>query len=265
MKGVKMQFYQVDAFTDVLFRGNPAAVCPLKDQWLPDKMMQDIAFENNLSETAFFIPVENGYAIRWFTPKVEVDLCGHATLASAHVLFHHLGYSRDVVAFQSKSGLLTVTRQGDLLAMNFPKDTLTSLPLSDDITACFSVRPLKALRGKTDYLIVFESEKDVRDLQPNLERLAQLPARGVMVTARGDHVDFVSRFFAPKVGVNEDPVTGSAHTSLVPYWAGVLHKTSFHALQVSARGGELFCRDLGDRVEIAGKAKTYLVGEILLS
>lgn len=259
-----MKLYQVDAFTDRLFRGNPAAVCPLETGWLPEETMQDIARENNLSETAFFVRKQDGYAIRWFTPKVEVDLCGHATLAAAHVLFEHLGYAGQTVGFHSRSGLLAVSRRRDLLAMNFPADTLVSAPLTETLSACFQITPIKAYRGKTDCLLVFESEDHIRNLQPDFTTIETLDVRGLIVTAPGKDVDFVSRFFAPRVGVDEDPVTGSAHTSLVPFWKEELGKTEFHALQVSSRGGELFCRHLGDRVEIAGKAKTYLVGDLFI-
>ncbi len=260
-----MKLYQVDAFTDRLFRGNPAAVCPLETGWLPEETMQDIARENNLSETAFFVGNQGGYAIRWFTPKVEVDLCGHATLAAAHVLFQHLGYSGHTITFQSRSGLLTVFRRVDLLAMNFPVDTLVPCPVTGSLSACFRRAPLEAYRGKTDYLLVFGSEEDIRNLEPDFAHIKTIDARGLIVTAPGKNVDFVSRFFAPQVGVDEDPVTGSAHTSLVPFWKERLQKTVFHALQVSSRGGELFCRHLGDRVEIAGKAKTYLIGDLFLT
>ncbi len=259
-----MRLYQVDAFTDRLFHGNPAAVCPLEAEWLPDETMQKIAEENNLSETAFLVRTADRYAIRWFTPKVEVDLCGHATLASAHVLFHHLGHPEDTVAFDSRSGVLTVRRKGDLLAMNFPADTLVPVPVSEELAACFQIPPIKAYRGRSDYLLVFKTEDEIRTLQPDLSRIRRMDARGLIVTARGSSVDFVSRFFAPQVGVDEDPVTGSAHTSLVPFWKEELGKTEFHALQVSSRGGEIFCRGLGDRVEIAGKAVTYFIGDIFI-
>ena len=255
--------YQVDAFTDKLFSGNPAAVCPL-NAWLPDPVMQHIASENNLAETAFVVMENHGYRIRWFTPAVEVDLCGHATLAAAHVLFHHGNEGDESVTFNSRSGPLTVTRRNDLLTLDFPADTLSPVPLTADLTAAFSLKPVQAFRGKTDYLLVYESEKQIKDLVPNLSMISTVKARGIIVTARGNEVDFVSRFFAPQSGVNEDPVTGSAHTTLIPYWADVLHKSDMDAIQCSARTGRLGCRLRGDRVEISGKAKTFMVGTILM-
>lgn len=258
----KLSIYQVDAFTDQLFGGNPAAICPL-DHWLPDTLMQQIALENNLSETAFFVPVGEKYEIRWFTPTVEVDLCGHATLAAAFVLFHQLGYAGKSIEFHSpRSGPLTVQRQGDWLLLNFPKDEWEEIATTPDIEACLEPAILQTIKGKTDFMLVLESEEDVKALRPNLARIANLPARGIIVTARGSDVDFVSRFFGPAAGVDEDPVTGSAHTTLIPYWAEQLQKKNLTARQVSARGGYLQCRLLDDRVEIGGKGRLYLVGEI---
>jgi len=258
-----ISFYQVDAFTDRLFGGNPAGVCPL-DEWLPDDTMQKIAMENNLSETAFFIKKGDGFHIRWFTPKVEVNLCGHATLASAHVIFNESGYSREAISFESRSGTLNVTREGELLILDFPanKPQRTSLP--DDFVQALNITPVQCYRGKEDYLLLYKSQKEIEALIPDFHKLEKVDARAVIVTAQGDGVDFVSRFFAPRVGIDEDPVTGSAHTVLIPFWAEKLGKTEMKALQLSSRGGTLFCRLRGDRVDIGGRTVTFLKGEIYL-
>jgi PhzF family phenazine biosynthesis protein len=256
-----MKIYQVDAFAKDLFQGNPAAVVPL-ESWLPDTLMQQIAMENNLAETAFLVKEGEDFHIRWFTPSTEVDLCGHATLASAFVLYQYEGFTGDSIRFHSRSGLLTVTRQGDLLSLNFPADQLTEVELSPELTAGLDPKPVKAFKGKTDYLLVFEREQDIRDLRVDLSRLSQIRARGIIVTAPGDEVDMVSRFFAPQSGIDEDPVTGSAHTSLTPFWAGRLGKNKLTAIQLSARRGWLECELIGDRVLITGQAKIFLVGEI---
>ncbi|MES2616777.1 MAG: PhzF family phenazine biosynthesis protein [Bacteroidota bacterium] len=261
---MKQKIYQIDAFADKVFSGNPAAVCPLQ-QWLSDELLQKIAMENNLAETAFYVQQGDQYEIRWFTPTVEVDLCGHATLAAAYVLFHHENYSGTTIHFYSpRSGPLTVTKQGDLLTLNFPIDTLAPLPLTEAITNCFNHAPLLAFKGKTDYMLVYNSEDDIQGIIPSLTHIAQLPGRGVIVTAPGHAVDFVSRFFAPQSGIDEDPVTGSAHTSLTAYWAAQLSKTNLTALQLSPRRGHLQCTYLTDRVEISGQCKLYLIGEIFL-
>jgi PhzF family phenazine biosynthesis protein len=256
-------FYQVDAFTDRLFGGNPAGVCPL-DQWLADEVMQKIAMENNLSETAFFVKEDAGFHIRWFTPKVEVNLCGHATLASAHVIFHYPGYNGESISFQSRSGILKVTREGDLLILDFPANKPQRTALPDDFVQSLNITPIQCYRGKEDYLLLYKSQQEIEALIPDFRRLEKIDARAVIVTAPGDKVDFVSRFFAPRVGVDEDPVTGSAHTVLIPFWAEKLGKTEMKALQLSRRGGTLFCRLRGDRVDIGGNAVTYLKGEISL-
>ena len=262
---MELKIYQVDAFTDKVFSGNPAAVCPL-DNWLPDDTMQNIAAENNLAETAFYVKQGTTYEIRWFTPAVEVDLCGHATLAAAFVLFHHENYSGDSIQFYSlRSGSLTVTKNGDLLTLNFPTDSFEEVMITDAIKAGLNATPKAAFKGKSDLLLVFENEKDILDIQPAFDRLALLNARGVIVTAKGNEVDFVSRFFAPQVGVNEDPVTGSAHTTLIPYWYKQLNKKEMTAIQLSARRGHLLCRYLNDRVEISGKGKLYLKGMLFLA
>jgi len=259
-----MKTYQIDAFTDTLFSGNPAAVCPL-DQWLSDELMLKIAAENNLAETAFYVKNGDKYEIRWFTPKVEVDLCGHATLAAAFVLFHYENHNDNLIEFYSpRSGNLTVTKEGDLLSLNFPVDELESIALTNEILEAFNSKPQLAIKGKTDYMLVFNNEEEILNLAPNFDKVAKLQARGVIATARGNQTDFVSRFFAPQSGINEDPVTGSAHTSLIPYWAKELNKTTFSAIQLSERRGYLDCELLGNRVRISGQAKCYLIGNIFL-
>lgn len=257
-----LKIYQIDAFAEKAFTGNPAAVCPL-EEWLPDELMQKIAMENNLAETAFYIPEGDGFHLRWFTPAVEVDLCGHATLATAHVLFEHLNYTQKVINFQTRSGLLQVEKKGEILKMNFPVTPFEKTETPQDLIEGLGIQPLETYKSD-DYLLVVESEEIVQNLQPNLLKVAEVEARGVMVTAPGKEVDFISRFFAPQSGINEDPVTGSAHTVLIPYWAKKLGKTELTARQISPRGGNLFCTLVGDRVEISGKAITYLIGEIFV-
>jgi PhzF family phenazine biosynthesis protein len=258
---MKLPLFQVDAFAYGLFKGNPAAVVPFT-KWLPDKTMQQIAMENNLSETAFFIPEDDHFHIRWFTPKAEVNLCGHATLATAHVLFTELNFHGNEIQFNSKSGILTVRKWEDKLQLDFPADHVHPVELNHVFTDALGVKAIAAFKGRTDYLLLFESEEMIQNIKPNFHLLKQTDARGIIVTSAGNEVDFVSRFFAPRVGVDEDPVTGSAHTSLVPFWAARLHKTDLTALQLSERGGQLWCTMAGDRVLIAGKAVTYLRGEI---
>jgi PhzF family phenazine biosynthesis protein len=260
---MKLKIYQVDAFTSQVFGGNPAAVCPLTD-WLPEEIMQKIAMENNLAETAFYVETATGFHIRWFTPTVEVDLCGHATLATAHVLFNHENYANNEIVFNSRSAYLKVTQSGNLLTLDFPKDTLTPIELTEELKTIFDMAPKLAFRGKTDYMLVYENETQIRQIRPYLAKIAQLPVRGVMITAPGDSVDFVSRFFGPQSGIDEDPVTGSAHTTLTPYWAEIYQKTELSALQLSARQGQLQCVLQQDRVKISGKAQTYLIGEIFI-
>lgn len=258
---MKLPIFQADAFAAGLFKGNPAAVVPLTE-WLSDELMQQIAMENNLSETAFFIPEGDHFHIRWFTPKAEVKLCGHATLATAHILFNELNFKGDLLEFTSLSGILTVKKVEDKLQLDFPADFAQEVEPIDTFTEAFGTKPLQTWKGRTDYLLLFDSEEIIQNLQPNIQLLLSTNARGIMVTAKGNEVDFVSRFFAPAVGVNEDPVTGSAHTTLIPFWANKLDKTELTALQLSARGGQLWCTLSGDRVYIAGKAVTYLRGEI---
>lgn len=259
---MEIPIYQVDAFTNERFKGNPAAVCPL-DSWLPDGVMQNIAAENNLAETAFIVAASNEFEIRWFTPTVEVDLCGHATLASAYVLFNELGFAGDQINFIShRSGPLSVTKNGPILALNFPVDTLSELPLKPEFAMGLSQTPRAVYKGKSDYLFVYDTEAEIMALQPDFEALKSHDVRGIIVTAPGENTDFVSRFFGPACGVNEDPVTGSAHTTLTSYWASVLGKTELTARQLSQRTGDLTCKLMGDRVEIAGEAVLYLRGEI---
>jgi len=257
---MKIPIYQVDAFTSKLFRGNPAAVCPLTE-WIDPGLMQSIAAENNLSETAFFVKKNDFYELRWFTPEIEVDLCGHATLATGHVLFNHLGYAEKEIRFETKSGRLTVKRSDDLISLNFPANPPVKIDTPDNLTEGLGKKPIEVYKSR-DYLALFEGETDVLSIQPEFGILRKLDCLGIIITSRGDTSDFVSRFFAPSAGIDEDPVTGSAHTTLVPYWAKKLNKTKFHAFQISKRGGELFCQLTGDRVLISGKAKTYLKGEI---
>jgi len=260
---MKIPIYQIDAFAHAVFSGNPAAVCPLEN-WLPDATMQAIATENNLSETAFFVRKHDYYELRWFTPKREVDLCGHATLASAFVVFNFLDpASRKVKFFSSRSGELTVARENDLLKMDFPSQPPEACEPPADLLTGLGGEPKEVLQAD-DYLVVFGNEEEVATLRPDMQRFGKLDKRGVIVTARGNEVDFVSRFFAPNFGVDEDPVTGSAHCTLIPYWKGKLGKNIFHARQVSARGGELFCADCGDRVTISGQAVLYMQGLIAI-
>jgi PhzF family phenazine biosynthesis protein len=261
---MKIKIYQVDAFTKKVFSGNPAAVCPL-EYWLNDDMLQKIAMENNLAETAFYVQKEDYFEIRWFTPTIEVDLCGHATLAAAFVLFNHENYKHDEIKFISpRSGSLTVRKRDHLLSLNFPTDTITSITINKEIIESFSIAPIEAYQGKTDFLLIYNNETQIRDIIPFFDKIEKLNVRGVIVSAKGDEVDFVSRFFAPQSGIMEDPVTGSAHTTLIPYWAKILNKNSFSAKQLSKRQGDLTCKLLQKRVEISGEAKLYLEGEIYL-
>lgn len=259
----KIPLYQVDAFAAQLFKGNPAAVC-LLDHWLEDTMMQAIAAENNLAETAFLIPQGDQYAIRWFTPTVEVDLCGHATLASAFVLFEFVESSKTELSFESpRSGTLRVFKEDNQLFLDFPTDDFAPA-LAPNIVKAIGVAPLEVYKGKTDYIAVVDSETTVRQIKPNFPAIATLDARGLIVTAKGDYCDFVSRFFAPQSGIDEDPVTGSAHTSLTPIWSKKLNKKALTAQQLSTRGGALTCIDKGERCLIGGQAVLYLTGEIQL-
>jgi predicted PhzF superfamily epimerase YddE/YHI9 len=251
-------YFVIHAFTDEIFGGNPAGVCPLLE-WLDDSLMQRIAAENDLSETAFFVPGEDHYELRWFTPTIEVDLCGHATLASAFVLFQELEYQGDMIAFRTQSGDLHVSRTGSYLVMDFPARPAVQIDPFPNLVNSFATPFLEAHKA-SDLLVVFDSEETVRNLEPEFSELSQLDCTGTIVTAPGEDVDFVSRFFAPQAGIPEDPVTGSAHCTLAPYWADRLGKTELSARQVSERGGELACRVAGDRVHIAGRAALYSRG-----
>ena len=259
-----IKIYQVDAFTSKLFSGNPAAVCHL-DNWLPDEVMQLIAQENKLSETAFFIKKNNKFFLRWFTPKVEIDLCGHATLATAHIIFSEMKYKHDNIEFNIKSGdVLYVTKNNNLLNLNFPAFVPKVIDQNlDELQDAFGVRPNSFLFCNYGFA-VFNNEEEIIEIVPKLDVLGKLPYNGVGVTAKGKQVDFVSRFFAPKLGIEEDPVTGGAHCELIPYWSRVLNKKNMIARQLSMRGGELFCSYLGDRVIIGGNAVTYMHGTITL-
>jgi len=261
---MKLPFYWVDAFADQVFKGNPAGVVPL-ETWPEDRLMQRIAFENGLAETAFFVPTGEGrYHLRWFTPALEVDLCGHATVASAHVLFTHLGFTGDTVTFDSRSGPLTVTRRANgLLELDFPSRPAQPCAISSALVQALGAQPEQVAQAR-DTLCVFASAAEVLALRPDFPALARLDTFGFIATAPGHDCDFVSRFFVPRAGINEDPVTGSAHSTLTPYWAVRLGKTKLHARQVSARGGELWCELAGDRVKIAGHAVLYLRGEITI-
>ena len=261
---MNIPFYQVDAFSRKIFGGNPAAVC-LLESWLDDTLLQSIAAENNLSETAFLVHKSKGeYDLRWFTPTVEIDLCGHATLASAFVIFSFIDNSLPSVDFQTKSGLLSVTQSGELLSMDFPARKPEPTEQSPIISQALGAEPLDVLKSR-DLLVVFKDESTVRGMNPDFDKLKEIrDAFAVLVTARGERSDFVSRFFAPNAGIPEDPVTGSAHCTLIPYWADRLNKNHLHAFQLSKRGGELFCENAGDRVKISGNAVLYSKGELYL-
>jgi PhzF family phenazine biosynthesis protein len=262
---MKVPIYQIDAFTNRALAGNAAAVCPLPS-WLPDATLQAMAREHNQAETAFLVGRDGEYQLRWFTPACEVDLCGHATLAAAFVVLNHLEPGRGSVSFSSQSGPLTVSRQGDRLALDFPSRPPVPVPSAPELVAALGRTPLEILAAR-DHVAVYGSEDDIRAIEPDMTRLAALECFAVMVTAPGrdgSGIDFVSRFFAPRAGVPEDPVTGSAHCTLTPYWSKRLGKHQLHALQVSPRGGELWCEDCGERVRIAGQAVQYLEGTIEL-
>ncbi len=260
---MELPIYQVDAFTSSLFAGNPAAVVPLP-RWLPEGTLQAIAAENNLSETAFVVPEGEGLRIRWFTPLCEVRLCGHATLAAAWVWLHQIEPQRREVVFDSLSGPLTVTRNGEWLTLDFPAQPVRPIATPVSLSEALGVAPSATFAAADDWVALFDDQEIVRTLQPQMPLLKSLECRGLIVTAPGEDCDFVSRFFGPRVGVEEDPVTGSAHTKLVPFWAGRLGKGRLHARQLSRRGGELWCEERGDRVAMSGHAVLYLRGTILL-
>jgi len=257
---MKIPIFQIDAFTDQVFSGNPAAVCPL-EYWLEDEILQSIAAENNLSETAFFVNRGGFYQLRWFTPQTEVDLCGHATLATAYVIMHIITPGLNEVKFGSPCGELIVHRNNDLISMDFPAHPPEKCEIPENLLNGLSQKPMEVLASNY-YLAVYESEQEVRELSPYMHSLKELDRLGVIVTARGTDTDFVSRFFAPAVGIPEDPVTGSAHCTLIPYWSNLLDKKKLIARQISHRGGDLFCEFRNNRVIIAGKATLYLEGTI---
>ena len=252
-------YFQVDAFTSELFKGNPAGVCLLENEWLPDELMQRIAFENNQAETAFILPHGKNFGLRWFAPQAEIDLCGHATLASAFILFTELKWAEDQIFFDSRSGTLSVSRKGSILELDFPSRPPTPAEPPRELIEGLGSAPQKIFKAR-DWMAVFENADAVRAIKPRFDVLARLDK--VIVTAPGKDVDFVSRFFAPGIGVDEDPVTGSAHCTLIPYWASRLGKNKLHARQLSARGGELFCELRGDRVGIGGHAILYSSGHL---
>ena len=258
---MNLTIYQVDAFTSEVFKGNPAAICPL-DRWLAVELMQKIALENNLAETAFFVKKDDVYEIRWFTPTFEIDLCGHATLASAFVIFEILKAETETIKFHShKSGELSVEKKGDCLILDFPSRPVSKTEIPESLIEAIGKEPKEIFKAR-DYFLVYENEQEILEIAPDFTQLLKIDAHGFIVTAKGDSSDFVSRFFAPEVGVFEDPVTGSAHCNLIPFWAERLGKTEMYAKQISARGGELFCELKGDRVKIGGNAILYLKGEI---
>ena len=254
-------YFEVAAFARQPFAGNPAGVCLLENDWLPDEVMQNIAAENNLAETAFVVPRGGRFDLRWMTPAIEVALCGHATLASAHVLIHHRGYKGDSIYFDSKSGELSVSRDDGRLVLDFPAQPAKPCRPPAKLSEALRATPHTVLKGR-DYFAVLDNEREVAAVRPNFEMVASLDAQGVVVTAPGDQCDFVSRYFVPAAGIPEDPVTGSTHCTLIPYWSERLGKRQLTARQISPRGGELFCEDHNDRVRIAGHAATYMQGTI---
>lgn len=258
-----MNIFQVDAFNNEIFKGNPAAVIPLST-WISDELMQQIAEENNLSETVFFVQNNNYFEIRWFTPTCEVDLCGHATLAAAHILFTELNYAKKVITFNSGRGILSVEKNGDWYTLNFPSDEATLINTPKIIEEALQIPIENCYKFNHKLLIEVENEELVKHLTPNYNLLLQVEENDIIITSKGTTVDFVSRFFAPKIGINEDPVTGSAHSILIPFWAKKLKKNSLEAKQLSKRGGYLKCKFLNDRVEMSGQAVTYLKGKINL-
>lgn len=260
---MKIKIYQVDAFASNVFEGNPAAVCPL-EHWLSDELLQKIAEENNLSETAFFVAEEQGYSLRWFTPEDEVDLCGHATLAAAHVLFQHLGYSQKSISFSTKSGTLEVGKSDSGYSMSFPASLLKPVETPPELEEGLGILHAKVLAA-FDYIVVLDNESQVCAINPDYSKLEKLDLRGVVVTAPGNEVDFVSRCFFPKLRVNEDPVTGSAHCELAPYWSEELDKSTLVGKQLSKRTGLVQCEVIGDRVILSGNAVDYMSGVISIN
>lgn len=259
---MEINIYQIDAFADEVFKGNPAAVCPL-ERWIDESVMQKIAVENNLSETAFFVKKENSYEIRWFTPEYEIDLCGHATIASAYVIFNFLEEGKKEIEFGSKSGTLKVKNENGKLWLDFPARAPEISEIDENLINGVGKISTKILKSR-DYFMVYENEDDIRSITPDFATLAKVNAVGVIVTAKSEKYDFVCRYFAPGAGVPEDPVTGSAYCTLIPYWSSVLGKEKLKAYQLSARGGEVMCENRGERVLIGGSAKLYMIGKIFI-
>lgn len=260
---MKLPIYQVDAFTDKLFGGNPAAVVPL-EKWIDDSLMQDLAMENNLAETVFFVPANGGYDIRWFTPVLEINLCGHATLASAFVLYDQLGYNKPEIVFNSKSGKLTVKKKEDAFLMDFPSwkpEKTDDYPAG--LQAALGVKEIVAVYRHRDLLVELNTEAEVKNAQPDFTALKKTGEK-IIITAPGKEVDFVSRFFAPVAGIDEDPVTGSAHSQLIPFWSEKLNKKILQAKQLSPRGGSIYCEQNGERVIMGGQCRFYMKGEVLI-
>jgi len=261
---MKLKVFVVNAFAETPFGGNPAAVVPL-EQWLNDPLLQQIAAQHNLAETAFIVPQDDDFAIRWLTPAVEVKLCGHATLASAHIYFNHLNYEKEKITFHSKSGPLHVTKRNDgKLTLDFPADKCVEISNATELEKALNIKPIAVYKSSFDYMVIANNQTEIENLSPDLNILKQLPSRGTIVTAKGDDADFVSRCFFPQSGIDEDPVTGSAHTAMVPYWANKLGKTKLSAIQLSKRKGYLDCELVDDRVLMSGCAITYLEGEIFI-
>ncbi|MFP4025706.1 MAG: PhzF family phenazine biosynthesis protein [Thiohalospira sp.] len=260
---MKIPIYQVDAFTNEVFGGNPAAVCPLTE-WIDKDTMQKIAMENNLSETAFFVPKEDYFEIRWFTPKVEINLAGHPTLATAWVIYNQLKYKKPVIRFRSKlSGDLLIEKDKELLIMDFPSNEGKKIPAPDHLIDGLGAKPVEVLQSR-DLLVIYKNQQEIENIKPNFGLIEKVETFGIIISAQGVQCDFVSRFFAPRAGINEDPVTGSAHTTLIPYWAKKLNKNKLEAIQLSERKGFLTCEYLGERVKIAGTAKIFMKGEIFI-
>lgn len=259
---MKIPMYQVDAFSEEIFKGNPAEICILSE-WIDENLMQNIAMENNLSETAFCLVKEDICELRWFTPEEEIDLCGHATLATAYIIFEILNYPNNIVKFITKSGILTVEKQGDSMTMEFPSREGTKAEITEQLIKGLGKEPQEVYKSR-DLMVVYDKEQDIKELNPNMELLKLVDAFGIIVTAKGESSDFVSRYFAPSCGVPEDPVTGSAHCTLIPYWSKILGKKKMIAYQLSKRGGALQCEYDRDIVRISGKAKLFFKGEIYL-
>jgi len=260
---MKLPIYQVDAFTEKIFSGNPAAICPL-NKWINEELMKNIARENNLSETAFFVEKKDYFELRWFTPETEVDLCGHATLAASYIILNHLKPNQNIIKFKTKSGNLKVTKEKNgLISMLFParKGERTKPP--ENLVKALDKKPEQTYLAR-DYMLVYKNEKIIKNIKPDFKLLETVDIFGTIITAPGENSDFVSRYFAPKEGIPEDPVTGSAHCTLVPYWSKKLNKNILYARQLSKRGGEIFCENLDKNIKISGKAVTYSKGSIYI-